>query len=70
MRRVLTCVQHGLPGCLHPGPGRYIFPGVQIAAEAREITAADVEPDVVAPPKHIGGGVKLEDEFVDLPRGH
>lgn len=68
MRRVLTCVQHGLPGCLHPGPGRYIFPGIQIAAEAREITAADVEPQTVPNQKHVARRTEFDLELVDFFR--
>ncbi len=68
MRRVLSRMQHGLLGRLHPGAGRHIFPGVQIAAEAREVAAADIEPQAVPGQKRMARRTEFDLEFVDLAR--
>ena len=68
MRRVLSRMQHGLLGRLHPGAGHHIFPGVQIAAEAREVAAADIEPQAVPGQKRMARRTEFDLEFVDLAR--
>ena len=46
--------------------GRRLFPGIQVAIEAREIAAGDFQAQHVAFVEDIAGGPEVEIEFVDL----
>src|SRR4051794_35532570 len=66
MRRVLGVVQDSLVGATRAGVVADRVSGVQIAVEAREIAAADLDPDAVARLENIARHPEVDLELVDL----
>ena len=66
VRVVEDCIVGGNKGA----PESAFFAGIEIAIEAREIAAGNLQAQGVAAEKHVGGGPEIEGNFIDLARIH
>src|SRR5580698_8845705 len=63
---MLGVVEDGVGGGDEVFAGGLVGAGVQVAVEAREVAAADLEADDVAFLEGVGGGPEVHGDFVDL----
>lgn len=63
---MIGVVEDGVGGADEIFAGGLVGAGVEVAIEAREVAAADLESDGVAFLEDVGGGPEVHGDFVDL----